>query len=260
MISAKKAWILRQLFFGDVLRGLDEHFAKLSIRYMPIKGAYLIAAGLAEKMPFRRMDDIDILVMPSDFAKAVDYFKALKDVRFKDNYWPFEASFHYGPGEANAFVELHYQLNYPERFSLPAEALFSRSTRSQGMLVLPCPEDSLIIFLCHMFVHIPFEIRETAFDEIDLLRGQDSFSWEKFRELSLSTGLGPFFYYLLRVFEKRKKRGIPHGRPTLYATLCARMIGIEEYRKMPIFLRRMVLEIPFAKDPLGLILKKLRFE
>lgn len=258
MTHFEKTWVFRQLLYADVLARLDKHFTELKIRYMPIKGAYLIASGLAEKMPFRRMDDIDILILPADFAKASDYFKGLNTVRFVDNDWPFETSFYYQSGQTSAFIELHHLLNYPERFTLPVETLFSRSIQSRGMLVLPCPEDSLIIFLCHLFVHIAFEIRETSFDEIELLCGQDNFSWEKFWELSLPTGLGPFFYYVLRLFEKRKNRRIMLRKPAMYAVLCARMIGMEEYQKMPRFLRRLVLEIPFARDPLCLMMKKLR--
>jgi hypothetical protein len=258
MIPPEKAWVFRQLLYAEVLRRLDNHFTELKIRYMPVKGAYLIASGLAEKMTIRRMDDIDILILSADFKKTVDYFKGLNTVRFEDNYWPFEASFHFQWGKTSAFVELHCLLNYPERFTLPVETLFSRSIESKGMRVLPCPEDSLIIFLCHMFVHIAFEIRETVFDEIEVLCSRNGFSWERFWELSLPTGLGPFFYYVLRLFEKRKNRRVMLRKPGMFAVLCSRMIGMEEYQKMPRLLRRLVLEIPFARNPLGLMMKKLR--
>jgi Uncharacterised nucleotidyltransferase len=252
----EKAWVFQQFQYSEVLYRLDKHFAQLGIRYMPIKGAYLIASGLAEKMPYRRMVDIDILLLPADFARASDYFKGLNNVRMVDNYWPFETSFYFQCGHINVFVELHRQLNYPERFTLPAETLFSRTIRSKGLRELPCPEDSLIIFLCHLFVHIAFELCDMAFDEIELLCTQNNFSWEKFQKLSSPTGLGPFFYYILRLFEKRKRLGIQAGVPTMYAVLCARMIGMREYEKMPRFLKRLLLEIPFARKPLSLMMKK----
>jgi hypothetical protein len=258
MITLEKTWVFRQLLYAEVLRRLDNHFTELKIKYMPVKGAYLISSGLAEKMPFRQMNDIDILILPADFARASDYFKGQSTVRFVDNYWPFETSFYYQSGQASTYIELHHQLNYPERFYLPAVTLFKRSVQSGGMLVQPCPEDSLIIFLCHLFVHIAFEIRETVFDEIELLCCQNDFSWKKFWEFALPTGLGPFFFYVLRLFEKRKNRIVMLKTPTMYAVLCARMIGIEEYHKMPRLLRRLVLEIPFARNPLGLMMKKLR--
>jgi hypothetical protein len=258
MTPLEKTWVFQQFLYAEVLCRLDKHFTGLKIGYMPIKGAYLIASGLAEKMPFRRMVDIDILLRPADFARASDYFKGQNNVRMVDNYWPFETSFYFQSGQTSVSIELHRQLNYPERFTLPAETLFSRSIRSKGMLVLPCPEDSLIIFLCHLFVHIGFELGDTAFDEIELLCTRNNFSWQKFREFSSPTGLEPFFYYILRLFEKRKKRGIMAGKPTPYAVLCARMIGMEEYNKMPGFLRRLLLEIPFARKPLSLIMKKYR--
>ena len=72
--AADTTWVFKQFLYEDVLRDLDDHFQRLNIDYMPIKGAYLICAGLAQRIRSRTMVDIDILVREGDFNAVISYF------------------------------------------------------------------------------------------------------------------------------------------------------------------------------------------
>jgi hypothetical protein len=246
-------WVFKQFLYEDVLRDLNDLFQHLGINYMPIKGAYLIASGCAGKFTNRTMVDIDILVLQKDFPEVVLYFKNVNGVEVKPNYWPFEFSFCFPCKKATVFVEIHSLLNYPERFLLPTEALFARAVSQKQQCLLPCVEDSLIIFLCHLLVHIPFEIRKTVFQEIEILSNQEDFSWEKFWNLSTQTGIQQFFNMLLIYYSKLKKEKVPLKNPSLYAKLLASIGTRKVYESMPVWMRRLFLEIPFVRNPLKLI-------
>ncbi len=76
-ITPARQWVLNQIFYEEALKEIDEHFQKMQMSYMPIKGAYLICTGLAEKMENRFISDIDILVREKDMAEVSDYFEAI---------------------------------------------------------------------------------------------------------------------------------------------------------------------------------------
>jgi len=261
MLSTAKIWALRQLLYEEALRKLHDHFTKLNIGYMPIKGAHLILSGIAQQMSFRRMDDIDILVCPADLKTASDYFFALPKVTpkmyFADNSRPYETAFVYHLNSANINVEIHSILNFPERFTLETTDLFARGTCVCAPQFAPCAEDALLIFLCHLFTHFPFEWRETNFEEISLLCKQENFSWEKFNRLASSTGLQGFIYFIVKAYEKQTGNEVMVDKGYWYAGFLAGWIGLERCRKMPFMLKRLLCELPFVKRPWWMMRNKL---
>jgi hypothetical protein len=225
---------------------------------MPIKGAYLITSGLAGRMERRKMLDIDILVLPGDFQKAVEHFSHHPKAKPDQNYWPFEMSFHYDMGHAGVYVEIHHQINYPERFVLPAQDLFARSTHSSGPMILPCPEDAMLILLCHALVHIAYEFRGTVFEEISLISEQKGFSWERFWELSEGTGIRRFICMILSWYGERLKKGLTVPHLPLYSSIAKPLLTSSLYQFMPTIIRKLIFEIPFAAEPWKLIKKNYR--
>jgi len=148
-------------------------------------------------MRARKMLDLDLLLLPEDFEKATRHFSHHPHTRPDRNYWPFEMSFTYETAGAAVYVELHRRLNYPQRFLLPAHDLFSRGTNTGIAQVIPCPEDALLILVCHSLVHIAYEMRGTIFEEVSLISGQTGFSWGRFWELAGSTGIVEYAGMLL---------------------------------------------------------------
>jgi hypothetical protein len=262
MDPSQQSWALRQLLFSEVLRRLDHHFAELNVRYMPVKGAYLIISGCAEKMKRRQMNDIDILLREGDLQKASDYFFTCTGIvprtYYKDNYRPYETSFNYMVNETAVRVELHSRLNFPQRFKLETADLFSRCRPASGLMLLPSPEDSLIIFLCHLFTHLPVEWRKTTWEEMALLYGQAGFSWDTFWMSSHDTGLKSFMFFMLNLCGAGREALAGAGRPSLYARLLSGAFDRDALQRMPRLLRRLLLEIPFVKNPLWLALNKCR--
>jgi hypothetical protein len=252
-VSPEKQWVLQQMVFGAALEDLEKEFAALSVRFMPIKGAYLIAAGLAERMRARKMLDLDLLLLPEDFEKATRHFSHHPHTRPDRNYWPFEMSFTYETAGAAVYVELHRRLNYPQRFLLPAHDLFSRGTNTGIAQVIPCPEDALLILVCHSLVHIAYEMRGTIFEEVSLISGQTGFSWGRFWELAGSTGIVEYAGMLLARYAKVCKRDIPLPKPGLRARVLSPMIRPGVYRRLPVMVRKVMLEMAFVRDRWGLI-------
>lgn len=262
-VSYEKTWIVKQILFQEILEELDKHFTLLQIRYMPIKGAYLIATGIAGRMKNRLMSDIDILIEEKNMHRTADYFSSLQNVslmkKYTENYRQTETIMLYDAGSFKVCVEIHCALNIPERFFLPVTALFSHATQSKRYRYTPCSADALLICICHMQSHVPFEFRDTSFEEIDCIASQDDFSWEFFRERSRSTGIEAFIYFILILYSRKYYKSIHIQGNYWYARILASFFSLTLYDKMPIFLRRITLDIPFVRKPFHLLLHKITY-
>ena len=253
-------WQLRCFVFEELLSELENHFTTINAEYMPIKGAYLIATGLSGSMRFRQMADLDILVKECDMERCSQYFFSLPQstprTYYKENYRPYETQFSYKIGNYHAAVEIHSQLNFPERFVLPTEELFSRAVSGGGLRKLPCPEDSLLIFLTHAFTHFFLEFRETNFEEIGLLLAQKGFCWEKFWASCQKTGIVGFIYMVLRLFEENTKVLVQFPKRYWYEEIQVRIIRRFGYQALPRWYKRLFCELPYIKKPLSMVLRK----
>ncbi len=259
-ITPARQWALNQILYEDVLREIEEHFQHLQVPYMPIKGAHLICTGLAEKMKERFISDIDILVKEKDIQKVSDYFAALNNCNLKtyftENYRPTESVFFYTINNVQVCLEIQCQLNVPERFLLPGSELFARSTNVDKVKRLPSAEDALLIFLCHLQTHIPFEFRDTTWEEINLLASQEGFDWDVFWQRCPSTGIEAFIYFILKVCRKMFPVPLKPSRHYWFAARMADIFSESQYQRMSPGLRRLFLDIPFVRKPLGLLFYK----
>jgi hypothetical protein len=258
--TPEKSWKHSQILFHGVLKELETHFSALKVPYMPIKGAYLICCGLAGKMSYRRMDDIDIVVDKNDFEKVCDYLSRLPNVRFLKHRWYFEKEFSYSFGAIGCHLEIHWLLNFPARFDLPVAAVFHRALKSpESTLLLPCHEDAMLILVCHAFVHIAYELRETVFDEISLIASQEGFSWATFWEYARPTGIFAFIRLLLARYSKEKAHNVRLPPAAGFSGLLQPFLSKKWYGRMPVYVRKAVLELLFARNPWRLILNKIHW-
>ena len=251
-------WIKKQLLFEMILQELDGEFSRIGVRYMPIKGSYLILANLSQKISTRKMDDIDLLVEEQVFDTVKKHFAEHSAVRLVDNYWPFEFSFVYKPDTLNVYVEIHHQLNFAQRQNIPTPKLFERSINAAGSVrVLPCAEDGVLIAICHALAHIPFELRASLFDDIRVMCGQNGFSWERFWQYAVECGCQRFAALILSVYNYKFKQQVPVQSCTLFVRFCGLIINKFGYDRVPGILRRVIFELPFVKNPWWLISFKL---
>ena len=114
-----------------------------------------------------------------------------------------------------------------------------------------------MICLCHLFVHFSHGFSETALNDIPVLIGQ-SIDWDKFWKIAQSTGIMAFIYYILKMYGKERMTStIPFpGKRTLrcaYADLLFWSAGFLEVTALPRVVRRAIVELPFCRDPAGLI-------
>ena len=260
-ITPEKKWALSQIVYTDVLRALDYHFQKISIEYIPIKGAYLLCTGLAERMRERKICDVDILVQEKDMRIVSDYFTALDETVLKqyytDNYRPTETSFIYKLSFAEVTVEIHSQINFSQRFLLPTIALFRRASKSGLFRSIPSCEDSILIFLCHLQTHIAFEFRKTTLDELHTLIVEQKIDWKVFWCLSLKTGIDSFNYFMLRYFERKYRYPIHAPRYYFYSDILARAFTKKRYERLPGWAKRVFFDVPFVRNPWWLVCHKI---
>ncbi len=260
-ITPARQWALKQIIFKDALEEIDGHFKKLQIPYMPVKGAHLICTGMAEKMKERIIRDIDLMVEEEYMREVSDYFVNLENTELKiyhtENYRPTETALIYYFGHAVMHLEIHCQLNIAERFLLPTKVLFDRATAVDTYRRIPSPEDALLIFLCHLQTHIPFEFRSSTFDEIDLLSSHAHFNWDVFWQHCPATGIESFIYFILRVFSKRRPIPLKPSRHYRYAELLAGRFTVAWYETLQGWARRLLFDLPFVRQPGRLMLYKL---
>ena len=155
-------------------------------------------------------------------------------------------------------IDIHNSINLRQRFILPTEKLFSRGIR-QGNLTLPCPEDALNVCLCHGLSHAGHFFSDALFDDVSELT-KASINWVKFWDIAQSTGVAAFMYYILKRFEMQG-RILPivvHKKTIkfIYADLLLIVGGNRSLGVLPSILRRLCIELPLCRDPMGLFLNK----
>lgn len=245
-------WRAAQALYAELLEDLDEEFTRAGIEYMPIKGAYLIKAGLAPTLDFREMDDIDILVRERDFARVVEHFRASDKATLHEDKWFFEQPLVYKARGITGRVEVNFLLNRRERFLLETDELFDRSVPDGEFCRLPSPEDAALITICHVLVHIAWTIRESAFREVEVISGQEGFSWEKFWMRAERTGVRGFVVRYLRKFR-------PKGRENRLPTeVYSGPSNLSRYYRLSVPMRRLLWELTYVRKPFALALKSLR--
>jgi hypothetical protein len=256
-----KEWIHQQILWAEVLEDLDREFSRMGIRYMPIKGAYLICTGLAAKLASRTMADIDLLVLPEDFERACRGLEATGKTRPKkplwDQTWEFEREYEYGEGLTACHVEIHKLINYEVRFLLPPKLLFERGVATSSLRVLPSAEDALLIHICHTLVHIVYCIKDTSFEETGLISAQAGFSWEEFWRRAKGTGVMGFCRFYIEWCKKTVGLQVVLPRGWFpYSTVMGRCAKIETYLRVDASIRRLLLELPMVRSPLWLLLRR----
>ncbi|MBN1307185.1 MAG: nucleotidyltransferase family protein [Chitinispirillaceae bacterium] len=258
--SSSRRWKVRQIVYGEVLNALDPIFAEWAIEYMPIKGAHLICTGLAAMIEAREMNDIDLLVRPSDFNKAVDLLSSHPlFTREPPDPWRFEQSFLYRYGNHPIHFELHRALNRPERFILDIKALFGRAERRTAVRRIMSAEDALVVLIGHTLVHLVEGIREQVYDEAALLLRNPGFSFERFSTLLRATGIGRFGRALLT--QTSRKRAVPLPPPFQAPPWTTALLAIRTPRRgkgVWTALFRGTIELAFVRSPAGMLRGYLR--
>jgi len=249
MISPQKAqWVAKQFLCEEVLEELDREFTAIKTPYMPIKGAYLICSGLSSYLPYREMQDIDILVHQEHLKKVTEYFFSLRNVtpvtHYNTNYRPYETQFQYHIRTQSIPVEIHSLLNFRDRFLLETEDLFTRAVKKGAFRYLPSATDSLLIFICHLQTHISFHFRDTDFDEIRLLSEQNGFRWEEFWERAEGTGIKSFFKLILRIYNQRTRHNVGlNEKVTFIENIQLSYVADKDLNKIAKWKKRFLFEI-----------------
>jgi hypothetical protein len=125
------------------------------------------------------------------------------------------------------------------------------------MQILPCPEDALLVLICHALVHISYEIRETLFEEMKLVSGQKYFSWNHFWSLAKTTGIMSFVSFILLWYKNEiHDEKVIIKNKYFYIWFLAKALPVKWYRYVP-FLFKRAIEILFTNKSLWLIRNKL---
>ncbi len=236
----------------------------MAIPYMPIKGAYLIASGLASGLVSRKMKDIDILVKKENFKEVVDYFGSLTETQLIPGYFDYEQPFIYQCCNRKIYLEIKYQICASARFLLSDKDLFSRGVIQNSNCVFPSPSDAMLIHVCHYLHHIYKRFDNSFFEEIALLEGQKEFSWKDFWIRAEKTGIKPFVWLMISLYSKnyQKKTDSPDWSNPYTRILLK--FSLNWYAGLNPSIRRIILEIPFVRRPLWLFRhkfgKKLRYK
>jgi len=250
--AAPTAWAVRQFVFGEILSELDSHFSAMRIRYMPMKGAYLILAGLAEQIKTRRMVDIDILVDRENIEAATRHFASLDNVRPYTDRWYFERPFFYRFAGKELPVELHFLLNRPERFHLPTSEIFGRARSLGPYLRLPAHEDAAAIAVCHALVHAAYcEFSSETMVDVAAIASLPGFNWGTFELRCAQAGVRRFLGFLFALFPEYQSlanAGLGAGMVDRFHAGMYRRL----YRRSPKAVRRALFELPWVKHPIRL--------
>ncbi|KMQ50290.1 hypothetical protein CHISP_2759 [Chitinispirillum alkaliphilum] len=252
--SSGKNWAISQLVYGSVLEDLDKFFAHLNIHYLPIKGAHLICSGLSRNLTTRSMTDIDLLVREADYQKCIEFFSDHDSfTKHQPDPWRFEQAFTYDHNGIAVKLEIHHQLNRPERFHLPTEELFSRAEFQTEVRMLSGNEDALLILICHSLVHIAERFKKSTFEEIETLINQNRFCWSTFQQLLKRSGIEPFGNALLKRYARERNTKLPvELRSFFWAQFLVNRLSHKRYTGIRRNLRQLLVECSLVRNPCAL--------
>lgn len=261
MISKTAKWAITQILLLEIICDLESIFEKIEVDIMPIKGAYLIISGLGDRIHNRRITDIDIIVKSADLKLSTEYLTSLPQFKilthYKDNSRPTESIFEYSLKNFKFRIEIMSIINSEDRFFLPSEMLFARGELKRKRTYYPSAEDALLIMVCHLQSHIPFEFRESNFAEIKILSESMNFSWSKFWHLAEDTGMASFIYFIIKLYCRKMNCKFEIPKRYFYPDLLLKHFTIEKYHNMSTYKRRLILDIPFVRKPITLMFGKL---
>ena len=246
-------WTKVHVTYGAILDILEAHFNLLGVRWMPIKGGHLIAAGIAGEIENREMGDLDIMVDPENLIRVSDYFFATQPfvgvLHCASNHRATETILVYPFGAIRLCIEIHSFINIPERFKLNPTELLDRAFSRGGYAFFADPVDALLIHLCHAHTHIYLEMRSTVCEEARILSRVLGFKWEEFWLRAEKTGIVPFLIMMLTLVNAANGEVAFCGRKSWYAAVQAKVILENGYAQLPIWYRRIFLECAFWRRP-----------
>ena len=245
-------WQALQLIYGMALEDLSVLFSKRNLTFMPVKGAYLILTGNAEKIPDRKMVDIDLLIPEKMFDTTCDWFASLPGVTENPEYWSYERMFVFMCSGFPLYVELHRHINSPARFLMDTEAVFSRGSKLNDACILPDPIDASVMYVCHMLVHVIKGFDEQVYREMEVYIHQEGFCWDIFWQRARGTGITGFIWLAVRKCSRVVNAAfqVPPP-PSLYAAFIDKF-DLFMRSERPLF-RRAFFEMPFVRNP-GILL------
>jgi hypothetical protein len=252
------SWVALQFIYGEMIDIIEKLFASRQYCFMPIKGAYLIRAGLTEGIADRKMVDVDILIPENQFEEVCAWFQTIDGVLPEDNYWNFERSFFYQCMGFPVLLEFHRLLNFPARFLLPNELLFKRSVKVSDSCFFPDPIDALLIHICHKLAHVINGFEEQFYNEISLYVSHTGFSWKEFWERAEATGIFNFIWLVLEKWKKKKKPDyffLPECS-SFYAAIISKT-NLFMTGRNPL-IRKIFFEVPFVRNRIKLLIYKIR--
>ena len=257
----KHKWEIVQLLYFEVLQDLDSIFLSLDIPYIPIKGAYLLYCGLADKIDNRKMSDIDLFIRSQDFHTVVAYLKrqskwmVTKDASANDH--PFKIECVYWFYKIPISIEIQTQMDTNERYLLRSDHVFNRCLYKEKMRFMVQPEDSLLIFTCHLLSHILDYLPATMYREIEILSQQEPFSWDIFWRRSRNTGIIHFILFILLISKSPCTiPPLPASLRLFYCYILSYFFTTSLYASMPRHIRYLLLFIPFVRNPWKLAIFK----
>jgi hypothetical protein len=253
ILSERKRWQLLQIMLRSALDAIEACFVRMQITYMPIKGAYLHYAGFARQIETRKMADIDLLFQKKDYQRVINQLS--KNECFTlvhNNPLHFHATLAFKHKKQSISVEIHRAFNDPLKYRLESARLFERAAKKEGVMALPCVEDALLMAILHALSHIAFYFNQSVLDEIRVLSSDHAFCWERFWRYARKTGATAWIVFVLRLYQKITGERIPGLGRSFRGEALARWYSAEKYDRMSQMKRRLFMEAPFVRNPLGM--------
>lgn len=250
------AWAGRQLLYQEALNLLISYLTEIDVPFLPVKGAYLIQSGKAALLKNREMKDIDIIVRQEDYTKVISFLLKQKQAKQLGGYWYFEEEIAINCLSLWVQIDIHYLLNFPSRFYISTDELFQRSLGDSKIYRMLSPEDALLCTICHSLVHFAHDNKELPFDDITVMIQDKDFYWHRFWDLAKKTGVKNFIAYVITLCKIKRNITIPNLPKLSFYTRMLLKIPLSSIYKLPLIARRLLLEIPFVRNPFFLLFER----
>lgn len=239
-------WGLKCWLFEQALSQLDRELAAAGIEFVPFKGAHLLVTRPVDRLPPRRMDDIDILVRPCDYERTIDFLirrgtAVLAGTKLRE----FEVELHYYGIGTRVLLDIHRAPTYAERVLLDVEGVWQRSAAQGAAMRIASPEDALLLRLIDLHSHLSTD----KLLDVSMLTAVEGFSWEAFWAVAQEAGAKRFCRFGLALHETIHGTKLPGLSRRGYFRVAARLALLLGLDRAPRLVYRTAIDLPLSRNP-----------
>ena len=256
-LSEHKKKQINQAIYSEVINKLEQYFNDLSITFMPINGTYFYYTnGFENVVTSKLFTQIEIIIKSKDYVKITEYLDKCISIS-KIVATGYKSAYSFKIGGINVIrVDIYKSIPFPGDYVLYFELLLSRGIKTDTPnLILPSPEDVLLLIICKSFHFINQFFDYSVFYVIKPVIFSENFSWDKLWSIVNKYRIKRFTSFFLALYTKHTTDNTPPQKIFFYSQLLS--LGAVQffYKVSPGILKKIFFKVSLADNPVRYLYK-----